>query len=95
MAGDPFADCTSVSWSNTTDTTASYYIDTNSTCTYETHYYYRVEEDIDKIQKLIRKQIIKEMKDQWNDLKNSFKPVPKMRPSIQLRGVCLNGRGWA
>jgi len=95
MSGDPLAECTRIDWDNTYDTTASYYEDPYSTCTYTVQYYHRVEIDENKIKELLRKQVIKEMKDQWNDLKKLFKPVPKMRPSIQLRGVCFNGRGWA
>ena len=49
----------------------------------------------EKIKEILRKQVIQEMKDQWNDLKKLFKPVSKIRSSIQLRGVSFNGRGWA
>lgn len=99
MAGDPIADCTqtSVDWENTYDTTTSYATDPNSTATYDVTYTitYRLEEDIEKIKKLIKKKLIQDMKDEWHQLKKEFKPVPKIRPSAQLRSVCFGGRGWA
>jgi len=48
-----------------------------------------------KIKELLRKERIKNMKLNWNELKKEFKPAPILRPEIQLRGVCFSGRGWA
>ena len=99
MAGDPITDCTqtSIAWGNTYDTTASYAIDPYSTATYDVPYTFtrRVEEDIEKIKKLIKKKLIQDMKDQWNEFNKEFRPVPRIRPSAQLRGICFGGRGWA
>jgi len=95
MSGDPLAECTRIDWDNTWDTTTSYTSDPNSTCTYTVRYYPQPEDNSEKIKELIRKAIIREMKDQWNQLKKEFKPVPKLRPAVQLRGVCFSGRGWA
>jgi len=53
------------------------------------------EEYQQKMKKIIRKAIIQKMKDGWQEIKKEFKFVPKMRPDVQLRGVCFNGRGWA
>ena len=99
MAGDPITDCTQISFDfeNTWDTTYSNWEDPNSTATYSVPYTitYRPEEDIEKIKKLIKKKIIQDMKDQWNEFQKEFVSVPKIRPSGQLRGVCFGGRGWA
>jgi hypothetical protein len=52
-------------------------------------------EDFEKIKELIRKEAILKVKESWNIIKNEFKPIPPIRPEIQLRGVCYGGRGWA
>jgi len=99
MAGDPWSDVTRIGWDNTYDTTVSTPIDNEATttyCSYSYNFSYIESEDyFKKIAAIIRKAAILEMKKQWTTFKNEFKPVPKMRPSAQLRGVCLNGRGWA
>jgi len=98
MSGDPLDDVTRIDWGNTYDTTASTDMDSYSTATYTVTYsysYYQSEEYLKKIKELIRKSIIKTMKDTWHEKRGEFKPLPKLRPSVQLRGVCLNGRGWA
>jgi len=98
MSGNPLDDVTRIDWGNTYDTTASTSIDSCSTATYTITYsysYLQSEEYIKKIKEIIRKAKIKAMKDTWNNLVGEFKPLPKLRSSIQLRGVCLNGRGWA
>ena len=58
--------------------------------------YSRCDKEIKRIAELLRKQYIEEMKESWNFFKNQFKSIfPPMRPSVQLRGVSFNGRGWA
>jgi hypothetical protein len=100
MAGDPLDDVTRIDWGNTYDTTATKSIDPFSTATYAVTYSYsysysQSDEYIRKIKEIIRKARIKAMKDSWNKDRGFFKSPPKLRPSIQLRGVCLSGRGWA
>ena len=80
---------------NSSDPTDLYYNDSYSTCIYTVRSYHQDKIDFEKIKEILRKQVIQEMKDQWNDLKKLFKPVSKIRSSIQLRGVSFNGRGWA
>ena len=98
MAGDPIYGDTATTPTNiyagTTSTTASYYdTDTSYSVTYTI--VQRVQQDAEKIKELIRKQIVEDMKDTWHNLKKQFRPVPPVRPAIQLRGVCFGGRGWA
>ena len=98
MAPSSWDDCTTVTTTGTTySTTSTYYEDTTSG-------YYTIidwvdvretEEYKEKVKKLIRKAIIQKMKATWKDNKKEFKPVPKLRPAAQLRGVCFSGRGWA
>jgi hypothetical protein len=100
MSGDPFADVTRIDWNNTTDTTASCPYDRTATTTYVSYTfincsYTQTDEYIKKVKELIRKAIIQKMKSEWTEFKKEFKPVPKLRPSAQLRGVCFSGRGWA
>ena len=97
MAGDPITDttCTRIDWDDTWDTTTSYAADPTSTCTYDVVYYPPAEDYTEKIKELLRISVIQGMKDQWNQLKKEFKPISKLRPSVQLRGVCFSGRGWA
>lgn len=54
----------------------------------------REEEKEKKNKELLRKNVIKDMKDKWSDFQLMIKPPP-VRPIIQLRGVCFGGRGWA
>lgn len=98
MAGDPIYDCTPTTcttdiYAGTTSTTATYCetVDHSVTYTIVQH----VQQDLEKIKKLIQNQIIEDMKDTWHNLKKEFKPIPKVRPAAQLRGVCFGGRGWA
>ena len=100
MAGDPIYDTNSTTtptWTNihegATSTTATYYEDDSYSVTYTI--VRRVEEDVEKIKKLIKQQVIEDMKDTWHNLKKQFRPAPPVRPAIQLRGVCFGGRGWA
>jgi hypothetical protein len=100
MAGDPLDDVTRIDWGNTYDTTATTSVDPFSTTTYVESYsysysYIQSDEYIRKIKDLIRKALIRAMKNSWNKDKGFFRPLPKLRPSVQLRGVCLSGRGWA
>lgn len=100
MAPSSWADCTTTGWeTDTWDTTSSGTVDVHSTCTYTVYNSNPVaretEEDIKKRKALIKKAVIQAMKDQWSELKKEFKPVPKVRPAAQLRGVCFSGRGWA
>ena len=46
------------------------------------------------LEELIREQIITRMIDSWY-IKNDKIKTHKRRPDLQLRGVCLNGLGWA
>ena len=96
MAGDPIYDCTrtSVNWENTTSTSTSAHYE-NDIYSVSFTIVRRVQEDLEKIKKLLHQQTIDDMKDTWNNFKNNFKSIPKIRPSVQLRGVCLGGRGWA
>lgn len=74
------------------DDRGSYYV--SYTIIYDE--YKRCDKELKKIAEIIRKQMIEEVKDTWNFYKNQFRPVfPPMRPSVQLRGVSFNGRGWA
>jgi len=94
MAGDPLADVTmtrvyipgQVWYDRTTSTTYTVV----STC--------RTNEEEEKKNKrmkwFLRQAMILAMKEQWNE-KIQIKPVPVLKPSIQLRGVCFGGRGWA
>jgi len=100
MAGDPYDDLTktdcksTTTWDTSSTTQFSTYYET--TGTYTNVYYDREDkEDYKKWQKLLDKAIIQKMKDQWSETKNEFSSVPKLRPAIQLRGVCFSGRGWA
>jgi len=93
---------TSVDMDSTTSTTAAY--PTNLTVTRKTR---SVSTDstsrIEIIQprrptpefykKLIQDSILQELMSSWV-IKNEKITVPKRRPDIQLRGVCLNGLGW-
>ena len=97
MAPSSWDDCTTITTTGTTysttssdeyDTTSGYYT-SNWVDVRET------EEYKEKVKKLIRKAIIKKMKATWRDNQKEFKPVPKVRPAAQLRGVCFSGRGWA
>lgn len=97
MAGDPIYGDTTTTPTNiyegTTSTTASYYdTDTSYSVTYTIQ---RVQEDLEKVKELIKKQAIQEMKETWHNFKKQFYTVPPVRPEIQLRGVCFGGRGWA
>lgn len=94
MAGDPLYD--------TTDTVirpGQVWYDTTTPYTYTVQSTVRADYDEierqKKIKELLKKQIIQEMKETWNNLKNQFYPVPPVRPIIQLRGVSFGGRGWA
>ena len=98
MAPSSWDDCTTVTTTGTTySTTSSYYEDTTSG--YYTIIDWRdireTEEYKEKLKKIIRKAIIQKMKESWQQKKKEFKPVPKVRPAAQLRGVCFSGRGWA
>lgn len=53
------------------------------------------DEELRKIKLILKKEAILKMKKTWNNLKKQFESVPPIRPDIQLRGVCLGGRGWA
>lgn len=75
------------SWTSWTNTS---YTDCN-----HAHYEQYTEKYKAKILEFIRKQSILDMKANWNEFKKEFKPVPKIRLAVQLRGVCFNGRGWA
>ena len=46
------------------------------------------------IKTLIKQHIINALKLTWNE-KIIYKPIKLLRRSVQLRGVCLDGRGWA
>lgn len=98
MSIEPTYDTTPTDiWTGTTSTTSSSSSNYTVTYTYTTTYasVRNEQEDLQKIKELIRKETIQKMKDTWNTFKKEFYPVPKLRPSVQLRGVCLNGRGWA
>lgn len=98
MSGDPLDNITRISWDDTYDTTATTSVDQLSTTAYTISYsysYYQSDVWIQKIKELLRKERIRAMKSTWNTSMGEFHPRPKLRPSVQLRGVCLNGRGWA
>jgi hypothetical protein len=90
---------TRINVDNTFSATSSTYSDLNITSTdivythANSNYNWHKEIDIDIIKKLIKKQIIQDMKDRWSQFILE-KPVPKLRP-LSLRGVCFSGRGWA
>ena len=70
----------------------------NCRCTYTASYSTdakKSEEYQEKIKKLLRKELIKNMKSTWKEDKKEFKSLPKPRSNIQLRGVSFSGRGWA
>lgn len=99
MAPSIWDNCTKTSNINTMSTST-----TSPTCVDNTvDYGYTVtyvdgkntDEYVKKVKELIRKAIIQEMKNEWHQLKKEFRPVPKVRPAAQLRGVCFSGRGWA
>ena len=102
MSGDYcYEDCTCVSYAGTTYTTSSTSMsepfDSNSTATYTYVNVRTSQEDYElelKIKELLRKEIIKKMKATWSQFIPLIKSKP-LRPSIQLRGVCFGGRGWA
>jgi hypothetical protein len=81
-----------------TDSTITRYKEYSYDTSYEIKSYVDIENSEEyqqKMKKIIRKAIIQKMKDGWQEIKKEFKFVPKMRPNVQLRGVCFNGRGWA
>lgn len=68
---------------------------TESSNTYTTNSYYDYKkEKYENIKKILKLQMILEMKSKWTSFQLLFKFKP-LRPSIQLRGVCFGGRGWA
>ena len=80
----------------TYSTTSTYYENTSSG--YYTFNWVDVRETEEyekKLKEIIRKAIIQKMKDSWQQKKKEFKPISKVRPAAQLRGVCFSGRGWA
>jgi len=98
MAGDPWYDCTTTTdyWTDTTSTTE---VTSWGGCgSYTVSFTRRDENDPEyqkKLKELIRRAIIKNMHATWKQDKKEFKPIPKLRPDVQLRGVCFSGRGWA
>ena len=98
MAGDPLTD-TYVDQRNTWDTSSPSQSHMTYTGTYTSvvvvHSRDNIDELIEKLEEFLRKESIQKMKNQWSDFKKQFKPASKLRPSIQLRCVCLDGRGWA
>ena len=102
MAGDDWG--ITPTWTQITRNTVStsqptiWNDDRGSSYYYENIIYESIQESQKKLQiikELLRKQTIEKMKDTWTFWKNQFRSIPKIRPSIQLRGVSLNGRGWA
>ena len=63
------------------------------TSTYSDKYYYEYKDEFaeEKLLKLEEKIWIMEG---WLKRRPEFRPI-KLRPSVQLRGVRLDGRGWA
>jgi len=91
-------DCTCTSIESTTSSTSYEDITITRIEEYTTviiTYTKNSNEEHQKIKELLRKDAILKMKEKWNNLKNEFKPIPLIRPNIQLRGVCYGGRGWA
>ena len=76
-----------------TTPTTSYFPYSNTSYTYTNYAYQPPKINLQKVKEIRKKQKIKEMKDKWTEFRDEIKPLI-MRPSIQLRGVCLNGRGW-
>ena len=100
MAPSIWDDCTAFSVTDTRwiSTTSSTCVDTTVNYKYRVDHYVDVrntDEYQKKIKELIRKAVIQKMKGSWHELKKEFKPIPIVRPSAQLRGVCFSGRGWA
>ncbi len=101
MAGDPLADCTQIriDCSNTYSTTSPSEITVNWTGISYRTIVYNIRQDLGelekKIKELLKKRVIQDMKEEWNDFKKEFRPIPRIRPSTQLRGVSFGGRGWA
>ena len=100
MAGDDWG-ISPTMWTNTVSTTQTtiYNNDRGSFYYYEnivTQSIQECQKELQRIKELLQKQTIEEMKDSWTFWKNQFRPIfPPMRPSVQLRGVSFNGRGWA
>lgn len=104
MSGDPFYTnnytrtyCTHSCTTSTDDTevTLCRGRGTTSWASIDHSYENRLEEVQKIIKDLLRKEKILKMKRSWVVFKNTFYPMPPVRPEIRLRGVCLNGRGWA
>lgn len=99
MVKECLCDTTSFA-SPTINTDSTSYVDVTITGTEcYTHITYTIsnktDENLEKIKKLLKKEEILKMKKTWNNFKNEFYSIPPTRPAIQLRGVCLDGMGWA
>ena len=91
MAGDPITEGTTIDFSGTTfstSSTADVYIMLGHACESTAEAFYQLRKALMKLERVVK------MKRQWV---NHPKLIPSqaIRPDIQLRGVRLDGRGWA